>query len=82
MNHELWSCINNDCHTATWLVRRSAERPDLWRIAAGADATPFNVAAAAPVCPYCGTTLVAAHASEHDARPAAHRTLAPTLVFS
>jgi hypothetical protein len=82
MNRELWSCTNDDCRAATWLVQRSIEQPDLWRIAAGVDATPFNVAAAAPVCPYCGTTLEAARALERDARPAEHPALAPTLAFS
>jgi hypothetical protein len=78
MNPELWSCANDGCPAETWLVQRSTEQAGLWLIAASVGATPFNVAATAPVCPYCGTTLLAAQTLEYDAPPA----LAPALAFS
>jgi hypothetical protein len=80
MNWELWSCTNNDCRAATWLAQRTAAQLDLWWIAADSDDRPFSVAAPAPICPRCGTTLDAAYTLERNLQPAARSALAPALV--
>jgi hypothetical protein len=79
MNWEPWSCSNNDCRAATWLAQRSAMQLDLWWVAADSDDRPFSVAAPAPICPRCGTTLEAAYTFERAAHPALHATLAYAL---
>jgi hypothetical protein len=82
MNWEPWSCTNDDCRAATWLAQRSAPQIDLWSVAADSDDRPFSVAAPAPICPRCGTTLEAAYTLEHDARLVLYAALAPALVVS
>ena len=79
MNWEPWSCTNSGCRAATWLAQRSAAQIDLWWVAADSDDRPFSVAAPAPICPRCGTTLEAAYTLVSDARPAVRPALVPAL---
>ena len=78
MNWEPWSCTNSDCHAATWLAQRSDAQLDLWWVAQDSDHRPFSVAASAPICPRCGTTLESAYTLERDMRPALQ--FVPSLV--
>jgi hypothetical protein len=79
MNWEPWSCTDNDCRAATWLARRSADQHDLWWVAEDSDDRPFSIAAPAPICPRCGTTLEAVYTLEYDTRPALQAVLSHTL---
>ena len=79
MNWEPWSCANADCRATTWLARRAATRLDLWWVALDSDDRPFSVAAEAPICPRCGTTLEAAYTLERAARPALYAAVGPAL---
>jgi hypothetical protein len=67
MNVEQWSCLNDSCGSGNWFVQRPAVRSLV--ISADIDDQPFCIAAGAPVCPYCGTTLSAAAQLEIAAQP-------------
>ena len=58
MNWEQRYCPNPFCTDRAWMVQRAPATCDLWRVAAHEDEYPFTIAATAPVCPECGTTLL------------------------
>ena len=58
MNWEQRFCPNRFCTARTWLVQSISTMCDVWRVAAHEDEYPFTIAASAPVCPECGTTLL------------------------
>jgi hypothetical protein len=68
MNVEQWSCLNDSCPSGNWFVQRPVARSLV--ISVDIDDQPFRIAAGAPVCPYCGTTLSAAAQLEIAAQSA------------
>jgi hypothetical protein len=58
MNCEQRFCPNQFCTDRTWLVQSILTVCDVWWVAAHEDVYPFIIAASAPVCPRCGTTLL------------------------
>jgi hypothetical protein len=60
MNWEQWLCPEPFCTDRTWMVRRDLATCDVWSVARHEADRPFTIAAAAPVCPHCGTTLLIA----------------------
>ena len=59
MNWNQWYCTNQACAVEAWMVQRDPLARDAWWVATHADERPFAVAAIDPVCPSCGTTLLA-----------------------
>jgi hypothetical protein len=57
MNWEQWVCPNPSCTDRSWMVQREPANCELWWVAAHLDDRPFMIAATAPICPRCGTTL-------------------------
>jgi len=57
---QLYACHTSYCRADRWLVRQSHEQSELWHVASLVAGVPWLVAAVEPVCPFCGTTLVAA----------------------
>jgi hypothetical protein len=57
MNWEQWFCPNPSCTDGAWMVQRDPTICEVWWVAAHVDERPFTIAATAPVCPRCGTTL-------------------------
>jgi hypothetical protein len=58
MNDEQQICPNRACNSGAWLVERVEGYPDLWAVTHAANEGCWMVAAADPVCPRCGVTLV------------------------
>ena len=58
MNWEQRFCLNPFCIDAAWVVQRDPTTRDIWRVAAYIGDCPITLAARAPVCPRCGTTLL------------------------
>jgi hypothetical protein len=52
-------CPNNLCKAEAWCVRRSLDNRELWSISRDLGDQSFTVAASVPVCPMCGTVLLA-----------------------
>ena len=66
MDWEQHFCPDPACAADCWQARQAAENPELWQLVdrfGGA----YTVAAVAPVCPRCGTTL---HPGVARAQPA------------
>jgi len=59
MNWEQWFCPNRACTDWAWMVQRDPTMCEVWWVAAHADKRPFTIAATDPICPRCGTTLLA-----------------------
>jgi hypothetical protein len=59
MNSEQWHCPNQTCDSQEWMVQHDPTTRGIWWVAAHANDRPFMVAATNPVCPRCGTTLLA-----------------------
>lgn len=59
MDSKLWFCRSSYCSADAWMVTRAPEQPDLWWLGHEAGMHIYVVAAVAPVCPQCGTTLSA-----------------------
>ncbi len=53
------ACPNALCTVDTLVVMRSPDHDDLWWVARQVHDAPWQVAAVAPICPFCATTLVA-----------------------
>ena len=56
---QIYACHTGYCRAEHWLVRESQDQPELWHVASMNDGVPWLVAAVEPVCPFCGTALVA-----------------------
>lgn len=50
-------CVTSWCPTEVLYVQRKGEGLDLWRVAENPNEPEWLVAAAEPVCPYCGGHL-------------------------
>ncbi|MCU0494699.1 MAG: hypothetical protein MUD01_24195 [Chloroflexaceae bacterium] len=59
MAWETYACINDTCKGRPWCVQRDEVIPDLWYVAPPAGWQSFTIAAAEPICPLCGSSLVA-----------------------
>ena len=59
MNWEQWFCPNQACADWAWMVQPDPTMCQVWWVAAHADERPFTIAATDPICPRCGTTLLA-----------------------
>jgi hypothetical protein len=62
------ACPNALCTVDTLVVKRSRDYHDLWWVAREVDDSPWQVAAVAPICPFCATTLVATASWEEVAQ--------------
>jgi hypothetical protein len=51
-------CPERWCASGAWQVQRAAQLSDVWQLTHATDGGAWTVAAAKPVCPRCGTTLV------------------------
>ena len=58
MNCEQRFCPNRFCAAQTWVVQSIPSVCDVWWVAAHEDEYAYTIAATAPVCPQCGTTLL------------------------
>lgn len=52
-------CTERGCRGERWLVQQDSRARELWHIAASEEIEPWQVAAAAPICPLCGGALAA-----------------------
>ena len=59
MNWEQWFCPNRACADWAWMVLSDPTMREVWWVSAHADERPFTIAATDPICPRCGTTLLA-----------------------
>jgi hypothetical protein len=66
MNWEQRFCSNQACGDWAWMVLRDPTLREVWWVAAHSDDRPFTIAAPDPICPHCGTTLVALVAVKAD----------------
>src|SRR5262245_28280656 len=57
MDWEQCFCPDPACVVDFWLVRQAEGRRDLWHLVDRFGDAAFMLAATAPVCPRCGTTL-------------------------
>lgn len=51
-------CYTPVCKRNLLYVRHCDEQPDLWRVALSPNEGGWLVAAAGPLCPFCGATLL------------------------
>jgi hypothetical protein len=62
------ACPNARCTVDTLVVMRSPDHDDLWWVARNVTDRAWQVAAVAPICPFCATTLVATASWEEESR--------------
>lgn len=58
MDQHIQFCPNDLCSSRVWTIQRQPDSPAVWLIARGPNDQPWTVAADAPICPQCGTTLL------------------------
>ena len=64
-------CFDPVCPDTGWRVTPSEHYPELWHIA-DAEGRSWQVAAAEPICPLCGATLVTVAATDNHVTKGSH----------
>lgn len=65
-------CPSIGCSADGWYIEREPSCPDTWQIRAEEGGTCWTIAAQAPICPYCASTLGERHEPALDIGPFSH----------